>query len=952
MLITGMPLCAQETFHTNYSKKTGLPSNTVYYAMQDSNGFMWFGTDAGLCQYDGHTFKTYTPQQGLSDNEVFQLLEDSQKRIWCLTFNGKISYYKNGVFYNSNTDTTLHDLEANDIYSCAMEDSKKRIWFGSISHGIFIRNPDGHAEHLMLLEKNEALFRLWESDGEVLGLSAHGIYHFSKDNPHDFRLVKLSGLDIRSDGSRKSYVDYAIHTIFYPTLYDGIYCIDYKTNTFNQVLSEHSILGVAPVTDNTKWVYISTGAFLWNGENKMPDALELKGSIVAHIARDLEGGFWFATLNNGVFFLPSIKIKHLKTKDGLSGDDIRRIIQKTNGDILAFEEKGAYSSIKQSDHSIKKFASILPDGNVRLDEVQNTGDTLWVVGKTVGLIKIFDNKTESFFPGGTIKSFSIDDNKILMAAGYKGLVELDRKEFNSGNKKYTNKKFEPQTSSYEIRCFSIHLLPDKRILLGTSNGLCVYKDGLVENISSLHPYLQKRITYIKQGSDGTIWIIVDATAVVVLNSNFQLIDVIDASTGINKETCNRLFVDDNNEAWIITNHSVYNAHIEQQKTKLKTVFTLETENINDIIADNKNVWLATSGGILILPSTFEHERQIRAHFTEIYVNAKRIDPSVEKLIVPYDENNFRIRYTGISFNTKNILYRYKTNKSQTNWTITESNDLEFSSLSPGEYSFQIQVKSSNENWSDHTAIFNLIIERPFWQRWWFIAGALVILTLLIIIIVQRVYRANYKKLLLNDRLVESELKALVAQMNPHFIFNTLNTIQKFFITYDTKIANRLLSRFSTLMRMILDNTSKSFISIEDEVAFLQTYLEIEKMRFNQNFEYEINVDKTIDASAVMIPSMTLQPFIENAIIHGIMPRKEAGKISLSFQSQNDYTYVVIEDNGVGRNNDQHRIRTHIPKGINLIRERLDILSIKNKRSYRVEIIDLHNPTGTKVEIYL
>jgi ligand-binding sensor domain-containing protein len=944
-----MRLYAQETFHINYSKKTGLPSNTVYYSMQDSNGFMWFGTDAGLCRYDGHGFTTYTPQQGLSDNEVFQLMEDSEKRIWCLTYNGKISYYKNGTFYNSTTDTTLRNLDANDIYSCAVEDHEKRIWLTATSRGVFILHTDGTTDHIKI---NKPLYHLWEYEDEMLGLSFAGIFHFEKNNPHEFTFDEIPGLNINSDGSRKAFIDYATDTVYYPSLAEGVYAINFKTNRFKHTMVDKSIMGLQYATANLKWVYHATGAFLWTGEDKVSEKLELKGSIVAHVTQDLESGFWFSTLNNGVFYIPSLKIKHLKSKDGLTDDDIRRIIQKPNGDMLAFEERGAYSIISSADHAIKNFPSALPAGNVRLDEVQTNGDTLWVVGKSTGLVKIFNNKTESFFPNGTIKSFSIDTDKVWLAGGYKGLVEIKRSEFYRGNKTYSQKKFEPQPVSYNIRCFYLHRLPDRSVLLGTSNGLCVYKDGVVENLSGIHPYLQKRITSIEQASDGTLWIIVDGTAVVVLNSNFEFIDVIDASAGINKETCNRLFVDDNNEAWVITNHSLYNARLENKKVKLTTVFTLEAENLNDIIADQENVWLASSGGILMLPRTFEHEREIHTHFTEIYVNAKRIDPSIEKLVVPYNENNFRIRFAAISFNTKNILYRYKTNKKQTDWTVTESNDLEFSSLSPGEYSFQIQVKSSNENWSDHTAVFNLIIEQPFWERWWFIGGVLTIVVLIVIIIVQSIYRSNYKKLELNDRLVESELKALVAQMNPHFIFNTLNTIQKFFITYDTKIANRLLSRFSTLMRMILDNTSKSFISIEDEVAFLQTYLEIEKMRFNQNFEYQITVDKTIDPSAVMIPSMTLQPFIENAIIHGIMPRKEAGKISLSFQHRDDYTYVVIEDNGVGRNQDQNKVRTHIPKGINLIKERLDILSIKNKKSYRVEIVDLHNPTGTKVEIYL
>jgi ligand-binding sensor domain-containing protein/two-component sensor histidine kinase len=950
LLLPSTALLAQEIFHTNYSKKTGLPSNTVYFAMQDSNGFMWFGTDAGLCRYDGHEFKTYTPQQGLSDNEVFQLMEDSQKRIWCLTFNGKICFYKNGIFYNAKSDTTLKNLEANEIYCGIFEDKQKRIWLGATTKGIYVTKPNGHVDHVSLPSGNTALFHIWESDDEILGLSVFGIYHFNKDNPHIFHFEKIEGLHLNSDASRKPYVDTLSRTLYYPGVNKGILLIDYQKNTFKKVLDETPIIGLKFIDNNTKWVYHPTGAFLWEGENKMPIESELKGSVIAHITKDLEGGFWIASLNNGVFYIPSLNIKHLKNGNGMSTLDIRRVVQKQNGDILAFEEKGEYSIISKKDYSITHHPSILPQGNVRLDEIEITDDTIWIVGKAAGLIKMYDHKIESYFHQGTIKSIHVGKSKISLAAGYKGLVQLPRTQFHARNKKELD-RLEPQPIVYEIRCFSLHVLPDETVLMGTSSGLCAFRNGALENLSSRHPYLQKRITNIKQGTDGTIWIIVDATAVVALNAKLEFLDVIDASTGINKETCNRLYIDYNNEAWIVTNHSVYHADLIDQKVKLRTIFTLETETINDIVADEKNVWLATSGGILTLPRTFKYQREIHPHFTEIYINTKRIDPSRDRLIVSHNQNNFRIRFTSISFNTKNILYRYKTTLDQTNWTVTESNDLEFSSLSPGNYCFQIQVKGSNENWSKHAAAFNLTIEKPLWQRWWFIVFTIVIIMGLLIITIRSIYRANYKKVLLNDRLIESELKALVAQMNPHFIFNTLNTIQKFFITYDTKTANKLLSRFSSLMRMLLDNTSKSFISIEDEVAFLRNYLEIEKMRFNQNFEYEIIVDQTIDPSAVQIPSMTIQPFVENAIIHGIMPKKDMGKINLTFQSRGEHTHIIIEDNGVGREH-EHKKRTHIPKGINLIRERLDILSIKNKKSYRIEIVDLQNPTGTRVEIYL
>src|SRR5690606_36058941 len=146
----------------NYDIKTGLPSNTVYYVMQDSNGFLWYGTDSGVSRYDGNEIVTFTPQDGLSDNEILQIKEDSQNRIWFLPFNGRISYFKDGVFYNGTTNPTLKSLYVKDIYSCFFEDSQQRIWLGSRISGIKILKPDNETVHIDFLPGT--IYQVWEDE--------------------------------------------------------------------------------------------------------------------------------------------------------------------------------------------------------------------------------------------------------------------------------------------------------------------------------------------------------------------------------------------------------------------------------------------------------------------------------------------------------------------------------------------------------------------------------------------------------------------------------------------------------------------------------------------------------------------------------------------------------------------------------------------------------------------
>jgi LytS/YehU family sensor histidine kinase len=187
-------------------------------------------------------------------------------------------------------------------------------------------------------------------------------------------------------------------------------------------------------------------------------------------------------------------------------------------------------------------------------------------------------------------------------------------------------------------------------------------------------------------------------------------------------------------------------------------------------------------------------------------------------------------------------------------------------------------------------------------------------------------------------------------MNPHFIFNTLNTIQRFYLSNDIDIGNNLLNKFGRLMRMILDNTNESFITIEDEVDFLKNYLEIEQLRYNNKFSYQISIDERIDSSITLIPSMIIQPFVENAIIHGFPSLKVKGLLRVDFSLKNNSIKIIIDDNGIGRNSSLKK--NHVSRGINLIRERLNVLNNKNKTHYSLEIIDKENSGGTLIEIIL
>jgi LytS/YehU family sensor histidine kinase len=223
-----------------------------------------------------------------------------------------------------------------------------------------------------------------------------------------------------------------------------------------------------------------------------------------------------------------------------------------------------------------------------------------------------------------------------------------------------------------------------------------------------------------------------------------------------------------------------------------------------------------------------------------------------------------------------------------------------------------------------------------------------------ILLVQR-RRENLKQ-----QILLAEQKAVRSQMNPHFIFNSLNSIQHFIIDKDEKNANSYLSNFSKLIRKTLDSSKFNTISLKEEVETLKLYLQLEQLRFENRFEYRLEIDPKIDQDETSIPTLILQPIIENAIWHGLMPKKNKGNLDIMFELLTANRLLVsVQDNGVGRKYSSEinkKRKQHVPMGIENIRERLALLNKLNKTNMSIGIVDLQSdngePEGTRVEILL
>ena len=351
--------------------------------------------------------------------------------------------------------------------------------------------------------------------------------------------------------------------------------------------------------------------------------------------------------------------------------------------------------------------------------------------------------------------------------------------------------------------------------------------------------------------------------------------------------------------------------------------------------------------------------------TGIYVANKYWAYDSSNFSLPHKNNDVRFEFSGISFKSAgDVTYQYRLLGLQPEWRTTTGKQLNFPSLSSGKYSFQL--KAINK-YGVETPIkeVSFEIEKLFWEKTWF--KVMIVLSLAGLIWIFFRYRVSNirlkekEKTRLNQHIAELEQKTLRSQMNPHFIFNSLNSIQQYVIERDIRGANNFITDFSKLIRMTLDLSTNTFISMSDELEYITTYLRVEKRRLEDQFDYFINVEESLDLREIYLPPLLLQPYVENCIRHGIKYKtEEKGVIKITVEKKDPGILISIEDNGIGREAAQkYKSRYHIQyqsKGMTINKDRIDILNSYNDKKIKINIADLvngnHEAAGTRVDIFL
>lgn len=911
----------------------------VYDLCQDQDGFIWFATEYGLTRFDGSNFKNFTVKDGLPDNEILKLWPDKKGRIWIGSFSKEICYFYHNKIYNSGNDTLLKKLKIqNNIFEIT-EDNQGDVMLCNL------------AELIEVKANNEIIY--------IKSLPALKNAHknFVGVFPNNFE----NGFFIHDEDSVFKLTENKL--IFY----QQVPKLSYKT-TVTRIFPDGSSVYIETPANRTYTTSFpnSNAAYLINTLSGSWEVDTIKNKLIEHflpgkaIGRsivDLEGNIWFSTLGEGVFKLPSknIRIIHLSEKEKNGGTEVyslakcgQRLIAGAGFSKAIVINKGVLEKADDYRRFLKH--SINPSEYNRLYALKSVSSGALFLGFDNFLLKI-DGKEHAFSPIRPIKSIAQIDNENIVVGTRDFAIKMRINDLKVIDTVWTG------------RCTKVFYANDK-YYIGTLEGLIEIDKSSPRNLGNLYPVLHRRINDIIATPDSTLWVATNDKGIVAYKNGI-VIRVINDTSGLSSNIAKSFFLQDH-FLWVGTDKGLNKIDLDKKGfpvLKYSVSDGLPSNIINAIQVDDSVVWLGTPAGLVY----FNEKKISGKSICRIVLENVKVggipQPFSSSYHLSSDSRNISFAYNGISFKSDgDILYRYRLKGFDTGWNETRFPVLEYQSLPYGDYEFQIYAENKF-GVKSKTLTIALSIETPFWRKWWFygivILGIIVITGWLVNRKDKIVRRRLEQRNSFEKQVAAVEQQALQAQMNPHFIFNCLNSIQQYIITRDGIKANQYLTEFASLIRLTLDNSGKKTITVKEEVEYLTRYLQMEKMRFGENFVYDISIAEDVEEDMIEIPAMLLQPYVENCLRHGIRYKEhDIGRVEILFFMSAGQLCCTITDNGIGRQKAAElKSIQHIEyqsKGMELTEKRIGLLNKITNRIITVEVSDMKHPdgsaSGTKVII--
>jgi len=927
---------AQDPHAIIFDVNNGLPSSEVYDIEIDKFGNIWFSTDRGVSRYNGYEFKNFTTEDGLTDNTIFEICKDHEDRLWFCCYNGTVCYYDyKGFFPASFNDDLQAHIKRNWVRQIYFDEQNRLVFYtekvisGDTTTNYFKYDPINDSLEIHYPDKSK--------DWLVFGNSKNS-FVYSKEHKCYSQLYTISNDGVVSIGVPKQtkFRLYQQNNTQAKGISEFSSEIFLAHNDSYQKIFEKNIDIVELYTDGKNELWLISDNGLINLEKKRGGKRRnyLRDLQSSSMLEDEEKNVWIATNNKGVVMIPEINIEEYPL-DIFGGTKLLSMEALPNHLII-------------SDYSGRIFSMDLFG---KIEKLIEFGDQILDIRKYKGEIYLYNNSRiagrnntikfdqNEFSEYGFTKVFlKIDENHF-----FKSLQNLELYQLDANGELNLIKEYPTETRITSLS------KDDKRIWIGTLDGIYWlenfgrHDEKFIKKFDNTHIGRVSRIYELK---DGIFFICTVGQGIFIYNEITDQISSLHSNYPNPVNIIHCLYAENDSIIWIGTNKGLFKTQITMSGSKfsaqvldhINTRSGLSSDFIYDLKLWNNKLWLVNEKSLNAFdPEAINYTIDAPGiYFDSITNNENQIDLNSNGDF-SYDERNLRFYYCANSFkkNPGFAEYRYALlrEKSDTSWEYTNSRDIQYTNLEPGNYEFVIAASNKSNKWSQSPASYSFSIQRHFLQTPIFrISFIMLVMGLGYLIYWIRSRRFIQKEIqkrkiqALEMRAQKAELDVLRGQMNPHFVYNALNSIQNYIYKGDKENANFYLTRFSKLMRNSLEMSKLELITIEEEVKFIKNYLQLEQMRFEEKFDYSINIDDTVNPRD-KVPPLLVQPLVENCIKHAFKNIDYKGFIQIDFHRYSDHLSILIIDNGLGMQKEiSSKPKSHRSISTTIIKERLNILN--------------------------
>jgi len=954
----------------HFTTAEGLPSSEVHYILRDSENYMWFATDHGVCRYNGIEFE----QMAAEDNSILRLYEDYRKRIWFISFSGRLFYFEKGKVkayaFNDVIMKEASPIVINNFYV----DSTDKIYIATTASNdymSFTLDNKGKITRLSSFSQNAVLNigsrekQLFSHFSEVFYKHKQGGDSLVPGESKSFIKMNQRGRELTIEHKGYSFgIKFRVLAGRDSALFLNLERTIYKFSPSGQVKKiylNQSVLDIYLDSENTLWVGTwGGGAYELDTELNIRKQF-LADKSISSVEEDYQGGKWFSTLNDGVYYLPSDQIRQLDFNGGILNKKINFLLPENASRRIWFGTNSSSFYYLEPGIRMEEFYS--PQQGADITTICKMAEGSYLLGgffpnqDAENLIRYRENGFR--FDIAICKSGFIDAGNAWIGGQPTFLYKIDK-----GDARIL------RLHEQAFRVEKVFADSKGNLLIGSLTGLFRFEKGRYIPYASGSELLKTRVTDINEFKKK--YLCIGTRGKGFLFETADSLYRVTSADGLTSDNIRKIHIE-GNYIWLATNKGVSRLTVLSVDPFQYTIDNvtvsdgLASNEVNDILVRDDTAYFATNKGISVMEQgAFERTIALPVVFyiDKVSINNQNI-PVDSAYDLSFSKRNFGISVVALNYKDPQMVnYRYRLLGLDDNWVYSGNREFQFNRMPFGKYTLQIEAKVRTGNW-EKAATINVRINNPlpFWDRngFWILLFAFV-LSGIIWLAVQRVrsiQRKEKEKTEIARKIAGMEMQTLRAQMNPHFIFNALNSIQYFIMHHQPGEAQKYLIRFSRLVRMILESSRSVFITLKEEKELLDLYLTFEKLRFESRFDYEVSIDEDLPVEKMQVPNMIVQPLVENAVKHAFKGLGSGGMIRVSFNRlEGRFMKCTVADNGIGRVksavNREALDREHHSLGTRLISEKIESLQKNYNYPVTIEITDLFSddgkPAGTKVEL--